>query len=342
MLFVRPIQKTDLDDLVALNELSSIGLTTLPKDPLILEKKINLSLDSFKRQVTTPENELYFFVLEDSSLHKIIGMSAIYATTGGTESLYFFQKENIISTSTLEAVSKKMPILSPISYIRGTTEIGSLFLHPERRKSGLGKLLSLCRFHFMAANPARCTNSLYTELRGVIENNTSLFWEGVGKHFFNMNFVDAIELLKYGRSFISHFLPKFPIYVSLLPKEVQEVIGKTHPKTAPVLTILLQEGFEVTDEIDIFDAGPKLRAFKHNIRTIRESKRVQITEIKPTIECPDETEFLLSNERIDFRACISCLSIKDDKYITLTSEACEALQVGLGDTIRISPIHKGT
>ncbi len=338
MIFLRPIKETDLEAFIALNKLSSIGMTSLPKDARLLEKKLYLSLDSFKKNVTNPENEFYLFALEDSQEHTIIGNSAIFATTGGGESLYFFQKETLHSPSTLDDVTKSLSLLTPISYIRGPSEICSLFLHPEKRKHGLGKLLSLARFHFIAAFPERFTNSVFTELRGVIENDKCLFWDGVGRHFFNVSFSKVIDLLKYGKSFITHFLPKYPIYTTFLPKEVQDVIGKTHSKTRAALVMLLQEGFEMTDEIDIFDGGPKLRALKNNIRTIYESKVFQIAAIQDDIE---QNNFLLSNEKINFRACIGSMVIKDETSAIITSETSESLQVGLGDSIRSSPIHEG-
>lgn len=349
MIVLRPIQKSDLAGLVSLNALSSVGMTTFPKDARILEQKIFHSIESFQKVVTKPEDELYLFVLEDSLEHEIIGVSAIFATTGGRDAHYFFRKESITSNSSLEAVVKNIPTLSPISYLREPSEMCSLFLHPEKRKHGLGKLLSLGRFHFMAAQPLRFTDSLYTELRGFIENGTSIFWEGVGKHFFNMSFAEALELLKYGRHFIEHFIPKHPIYIPLLPKNVQEVIGKTHPHTEAALIMLLQEGFEITDEIDIFDGGPKLKALKKNIRTIRESILVQVTEIVETVTA--DTVLLLSNERLHFRACLGSIQNKEagaaaekgkPSTVCITSGVAENLQVGLGDIIRASPLYKSS
>lgn len=347
MIYLRPIQKSDLEGLINLNALSSVGMTTFPKDRRILEQKVFHSTDSFQKLVTTPDDELYLFVLEDSQNHEIIGISAVFATTGQGEAHYFFRRETITSNSALEAVVKHIPTLAPISYLRAPSEICSLFLHPDKRKHGLGKLLSLGRFHFMAAHPERFTDSLYTELRGFIENGTSIFWEGIGKHFFNMSFAEALELLKYSRSFMEHFIPKHPIYIPLLPKEVQAVIGKTHPSTEAALAMLLHEGFEITDEIDIFDGGPKLKALKKDVRTIRESKLFQVVEIQDAP--PHDSDLLLSNCRLNFRACLGTIKIKEPNSHTdpelflacIPSAIAEALQVGLGDIIRASPLHKG-
>lgn len=337
MIFLRPIRETDLDALVHLLGGAHLGITSLPKDRHILEQKIIRSISSFKKETHSPHDELYFFALEDSELQQVIGISAIEATTGGSDPLYFFRQEIIEIESPLPAVTKKINILSPVSYIRGPSEVCSLFLDPSKRGVGTGKLLSLGRFLFIAQFPERFTNSLVAELRGVIENDISPFWEGVGRHFFEVPLEEALELLKYGRSFIPHFLPKHPIYVPLLPDNVQNVIGKTHPHTKAALSLLLQQGFELTDEIDVFDGGPKLKAMKSDIRTVGGSLSCQIIEIKKSDL--QGQEILLANERLDFRACLGMALLKEKAQVSITPEVAECLQVGLGDYLRLCPLR---
>src|SRR5581483_4915733 len=280
MMILRPIQKKDLEQVVRFASMADIGLTNLPNDARIFEERIHRSLQSFEKVVEKPENELYFFALEDTSTHAVVGVSAIYATTGGGEPLYFFRKETLIADSHLPQVNQKIPILSPISYVRGPSEVCSLFLHPDFRKHGTGKLLSLGRFFFIANFPERFTNSIFAELRGHIVEGKSPFWDGIGSHFFKTSIKEALDLLKYGKAFIPQFLPKYPLYLDLLPKEVQETIGQTHPQTKAALTMLLNQGFHITDEIDVFDGGPKLTAYKNDIKAIKESKTYEVADIQ--------------------------------------------------------------
>ncbi len=333
MIILRPIHTTDEAQFIALSKLANIGLTSLPKDESRLQKKLQTSLDSFYKSVSLPGDEQYVFVLENCITHEIIGISAIMAATGGGEPLYFYKKEILITQSSIDQVTKKIPILSPLSYVRGPSEVCSLFLHPDFRHAGLGKLLSLGRFLFIARFPERFTASMFAELRGVIIDDESPFWNGVGRHFLDMSIVDVFEMIKYGKSFISHFLPKYPIYIPLLPQAVQEVIGRTHEQTKAALRMLLNEGFHITEEIDIFDAGPTLRVRKNDIRTIKESKRYQITKI--VSEAATEKKYMMGNERIDFRALISTAIIHDDETLSLPYETSIALEVGLGDWIRL-------
>ena len=61
----RPISHDDLNSFYELILTSKAGLTSLPKDKLTLEKKINNSIDSFNMEVIVPRDELYLFVLEE-------------------------------------------------------------------------------------------------------------------------------------------------------------------------------------------------------------------------------------------------------------------------------------
>lgn len=334
MIFLRPVQKRDLDDIIALSKKASLGFTTFPKDPKALEKKLLKSINSFQKQVDHPNDEFYLFVLEDTDLNKVIGISAVFATTGGGEPLYFFQKEILESQSALPHAPKAIPVLSPISYIRGPSELCSLFLHPEARAHGLGRLLSLGRFLFIAKFQERFTDSFFAELRGVIENEISPFWDGVGRHFLDITLHEVLDLLNNkGRGFIPQFLPKYPIYIPLLPKEVQNVIGKTHVHTEAALMLLMRQGFTITDEIDLFDGGPKLRAMKNEIRTVSESREFLVVK---TVESIDSKEkpYLLSNDNINFRACIGPVIIHDNQEITILNETAKALLIDVGNTIR--------
>lgn len=152
MKVLRPIEEKDLSQFIQLATIANIGLTNLPKDKTLLEKKLYKSLASFSKHAATPQDEYYIFVLEDLETRSIVGISAIAAVAGEGSPLYFYKKEFIDNKSPIEQVVKKIPILAPISYVRGPTEICSLFLHPDYRQHGLGKLLSLEGFYLLPNN----------------------------------------------------------------------------------------------------------------------------------------------------------------------------------------------
>lgn len=325
MIILRPVREDDIAALLQLFEHAHLGLTSLPKEKSTLALKIQRSLLSFQKKVTEPTDEYYLFVLEESG--SIVGISAIFATTGGGEPLYFFKKE----------IEEEQLLLTPVSYVRGPSELCSLFLHPDMRKKGVGKLLSFGRLLFVAEHPERFTASFFAELRGVIIDDHSPFWDGLGSHFLHISFVETQERPQAGRRFISHFLPKYPIYVTLLAKDAQEALGKTHPHTEAALKMLLQQGFEITDEVDIFDGGPKLKGIKKNLSTIADSKNRVVHSIQDQVDSTT-LYFFANNGLEDFRATLGhCILV--DEQVILPTDIAEALRISQGDTIRIYEVH---
>lgn len=333
MIIIRPIEKHDFEQYVSLAFLSHINFFTLPKDKSLLQTRFEKALHSFQGGITSPDREFYLFVAEDLTTNKILGVAAISATSGGSEPLYFFRKEELLVESHLDDVVKKIPILNPVNYVRGPSELASLFVLPESRGLGVGKLLSLARFLFVARFPERFTGTIIAELRGKMDNGSSLFWDNVGRHFFHKSFVEVQDMMQYGRSFITHFVPKYPIYIQLLPKEVQNVIGMVDAETLGAFTLLSRLGFQVSDEVDILDAGPKLRATKEKIVAVNKSCVVWVDKIE---EAVDETSpVLVSNERLEMRACFASLHYVGQDKVTISRQVASSLEVGVGDPLRL-------
>ena len=76
-------------------------------------------------------------------------------------------------------------------------------------------------------------------------------------------------------------MPSHPIYVELLQKEAQMVIGMVHDDSRPAMRLLEKEGFVQIPEVDIFEAGPIVQAETNNIRTVRESQKAILGKGKP-------------------------------------------------------------
>ncbi len=333
MIIIRRIAKDDFTGYVQLAFQAHINFYTLPKSERLLEHRFDRALHSFSESYVEPDNQFYLFVAEDTATKKLLGVAAISATSGGNEPLYFFRLEYATVNSPLSEVVKQLPILNPVSYARGPSEVGSLFVDPQARGSGVGKLLSFSRFLFAACFLERFTGSFISELRGPIHDGTSLFWEAIGKHFFDVSFTKVQEMMNYGRSFIGQFLPQYPIYVDLLPKIVQDAIGKVDKETQGAYDLLVRQGFEVTNEIDVIDGGPKLLAKKENIRAILRSKRVYVAKIEDVDQ--HVQHYFVSNERLDFRATSTPLAFIDDDTVGISAEAAAHLNIGIGEYVRI-------
>ena len=105
----RVIRHSDFEAYYALAKEAHLGFTTLPKDRELLKKRLEHAIDSFKKEVTKPNGEFYLFVAEEVVTHKVIGVSAISATTGdGDEPLFFFKKEIIYLQNSMALSSGSM------------------------------------------------------------------------------------------------------------------------------------------------------------------------------------------------------------------------------------------
>jgi arginine N-succinyltransferase len=93
-----------------------------------------------------------------------------------------------------------------------------------------------------------------------------------------MDYRKADVLSARDHRFIADLMPRYPIYVALLPDEARSVIARPHPDAEPALAMLKSQGFRYNDVVDIFDAGPTVEAFIDHIDTVREAVRMSAAE----------------------------------------------------------------
>jgi arginine N-succinyltransferase len=335
MLLIRPIALEDLPALEALSQSTGFGLTTLPRDTNLLRRRIRASLRGFEKLLDEdpPRGETYLFVLEDTSTGKIAGTSAIVSKVGGFEPFYGYRLETSVHESAQLKIRKEIRTLHLVEQHDGPCEVGSLFLSPDFRGGGNGRLLSLCRFLFMADHLEYFDPVVISELRGVVdETGRSPFWDAVGHHFFDIDFPSADYLSMVNKKFIADLMPEHPIYIPLLPYSAQAVIGKVQPDTEPALSMLQAEGFTLNGVVDIFDAGPVVQCELNKIRTIRQSQKTVVAEIGQIDS--DSLPMIVTNTRQAFRACIAFVKITGSGA-RLDPSTAAALNLKPGDSVRI-------
>ncbi|HEY7116712.1 MAG TPA: arginine N-succinyltransferase [Tepidisphaeraceae bacterium] len=339
MYVIRPITLDDLAPLVELTRLTGFGLTTLPCDEKLLRRRIKESLRGFEKLADDdpPIGETYLFVMEHVPSKQVVGTCGIVSKVGGFEPFYAYRIETSIHQSEVLHVRKEIQTLHLVETHSGPCEIGSLFLSPQHRAGGNGRLLSLSRFLFIANYAAYFDPTVIAEMRGVVDDKGhSPFWEAVGRHFFDVDFPKADYLSMVNKRFIAELMPKHPIYIPLLPKEAQDVIGAVHEHTKPALKILQDEGFESCDQVDIFEAGPVVRCQLNQVRAIRESRTGEVAAL--TNEPIESEMFVLAHAGQNFRAGKGPLKSDDSGRVTLPSDLAAALGVGVGDRVRYVPI----
>jgi arginine N-succinyltransferase len=335
MYIIRAIAEKDTEAFIEMAYQAGIGMTSMPKNREILLRKVVNAIESFNKRVEQPGKENYLFVLEDLKTGTIVGASGIEAKTGCVQPLTFYRKEYLEMPSLWSSSLQKIPLLRMVHYYEGPTEICSLYLSPQHRHEGLGRLLSLSRFLFIASHLERFDRIVFAEMRGFIdENQASPFWKGIGLHFFDISFESLMHTQEEETVDLSKGLPPYPIYISLLPQEVQKSISQVHPETRPALNMLIQEGFILTEELDLFDGGPKIEAETKEIRTIKTSMRASIAKIVNGEDDAGSSEFMISNEHLDFRACYGHIETVAPEQIALSRKTAQALNLEEGEFIR--------
>jgi len=336
---IRPVVLDDLPKLISLLKTLEHSLTSMPQDASILEKRIHRSIQSFYPGISEPGSEQYFFVLEDTSCGKVIGTASVIARVGGYEPFYTYRIHHEHIEHQPLGISKNMPVLHLSAEHDGPSELGSLYLHPDYRRSGIGRLLSLSRLMFMAKFPRRFRSRVIAEFRGwVDEQGRSPFWDHVGRHFFEREFDEADFLSGIGnKEFINDLMPRYPIYIPLLPEAIQQKIGAVHCDTEPAVAILKKEGFSTTNAVDIFDAGPMFEAQLTDLRIHKTLKTLKASEASSSAPLTDVTSCLIANTNLEFRCCLCQLNLMEMKQpsVTLPNDVFAALKINPGDSISV-------
>jgi len=340
MQVLRPITTADFAALKQIAIESGHGFTSLPVDDEQLKDKIDRAEKSFAKNINQPLDESYLFVLEDSETGEVIGTTAIEAAVGLSVPLYHYHLGKTVHHSPTLNVYNTVDILSMCNDYTGCSEICTLFLRENSRKGLTGRFLSRSRFLFMAQHSERFADTVIAEMRGVSdEDGHSPFWQWLQEHFFSIEFPQADHLVGLGdKVFISELMPKYPIYVNLLSKKAQAVIGHVHDKTKPALKLLEKEGFEHRGYVDLFDAGPTVEAKLGNIRSVRESqvRPITIGELEHISQHSSDTLAVCNQGVSGFRATFTQHAHYNHAKHTLviSQEVADALNLSQGDAAR--------
>ncbi len=338
MVVIRPITFADLDQLEHLATLAQFGLTTLPKDRKLLEKRITDSQQSFEKTTEKPAGEAYLMVMEDLTSGQIVGTCGMVSKVGGFDPFYAYNIETSVHQSKMLDIHKEIQTLHLVREHSGPCEVGSLFLTHDYRRKGVGRLLSLSRFLFMAQHRSSFESQVIAEMRGVVdEHGRSPFWDALGSHFFQIEYPTADYLSMVDKKFIADLMPTHPIYIPLLPKAAQDVIAQVHPNTQPAVRLLESEGFKFNGMVDIFEAGPVMACPLDQVRTVRLSQKATITRIAD--DPIDASVSIISNTSRDFRACQSPLAVHSDGGVELDKLTAVTLGVKIGDPVRHAPLR---
>ncbi len=331
MLYVRAAGPADLPAMMELAHLSGPGFTSLPEDEATLSARLALSEQSFAGTVA-PHEAWYTLMLIDGETEAAAGLAGVRAAVGLRRPHFSFRVVTLAQYSAAIDTRFDHQALVLVNECSGWTEVGSLFLRPEWRSGGTGKMLARSRYMLLGAEPFRFSDTVMAELRGWFdEDGSSPFWNGVASKFFRLPFADADRMITSSDGqFILDLAPRHPIYVELIEDRACRAIGRVHRDGEPALAMLRQEGFETTGLIDVFDGGPTATAKRDHIRTVAHGRGRLVTI--GSVDGGEAT--LLSTASVaDFRSTQAVTRIKGERLV-LDAATAGVLRVRDGDTVR--------
>jgi arginine N-succinyltransferase len=271
MFILRNVEAYDLADLYELS--GKVFFINLPHDQKIIKEKIDSSIACFKQPSSKLDKNYYIFVIEDLNTKKVVGVSMIHSQHGTEDEPHFYlhvshenKYSNTINTGFVHG-TLKLGLETD-----GPTEIGGLVLAPEYRNhpDKLGKQISFIRFLYMANHPQEFKEYVHSELMPPLDaHGQSPLWEAIGRRFMNMDYIEADLLSRSNKEFILSLFPSENIYMTLLPLEARNAIGKVGKETLPVKKMLESIGFKYINEVDPFDGGPHYRCRLSDITVIK-------------------------------------------------------------------------
>jgi arginine N-succinyltransferase len=246
------------------------------------------------------------FSIEDLDGGGVVGTSQIRAHMGGagnpnwrmklTERKFFAPELGQGTTHTVAQLDGDES---------GPTEIGGLIIQPSHRGHKLrpGRFLSFVRFHFIALHRALFADTILAEMMGpVTSDGDNIFWDAFGRKFIPVKYAEADRFCQHNRKFIAELLPKEEIYITLLPLEIQNVVGAVSKETVPARRLLESLGFKYRGFIDPFDAGPHLDVNLADITLVQDTQRVDLGKAIAEDKCPGRGIVSVLNAEGEFRA----------------------------------------
>jgi arginine N-succinyltransferase len=337
---IRPASLSDLQPIYEMAKRTGGGFTNLPPDRKALTAKLERSASAFDRTSEGVGDDLFVFVLENTTTGEVRGTCQIFSAVGQKWPFYSYRIGALTQHSVELDRTFRADILNLSTDLEGATEVGGLFLHPGERAGGLGMLIARSRYLFIRNHRDRFHDRTLAELRGVIdEAGGSPFWDGVAGRFFGMNFQDADEFnAKHGNQFIADLMPKHPVYIAMLPESARAVIGVPHPSGRAAMRMLEDEGFAWENYVDIFDGGPTMTVRTDQIRSVREAKDVSVIEVTEKLgEHIGGEKMLVTIGRLHgFRAAYGWTEQRDGG-VALDEVSAAKLGVAVGDSLTLVP-----
>ena len=333
---MRTARADDLQTLYELAKQTGGGFTNLPADRKALEEKLVRTELALAREGGEVEDELILMVLENCTTGQVRGTCQIFSKVGQSWPFYSYRLGVLTQHSRELSRTFRAEMLSLVTDLEGSTEVGGLFLHPRERAEGLGLLLARSRYLYIRNHRERFGERVIAELRGVIdEAGGSPFWDGLAGRFFGMTFQEADEFNAiHGNQFIADLMPKTPIYIAMLNEGARAVIGLPHPNGRAAMRMLETEGFTNPGYVDIFDGGPTMVGQINSLQTIAHAQDVTLGSVH---DGGGEKHLIACGQRAEFRCTYGLVKRASNEGVSLDRESAERLAIEPGQSFTMVP-----
>lgn len=290
--------------------------------------------------ITTRNTDFFMFVVEDTRTGSCLGTSQVVAHMGGPGNPNYSMKlerreffSQTLQTGTSHVVARMHADES------GPTEIGGLIVQPAARGAKVGRLLSQVRFHIIGLHRALFSDRVIAEMMAPISaDGNNLLWEYFGRRFIPLSYAEADRHCQYSREFIWSLLPKDDIYLSLLPPEARDVVGRVGEETVPARRMLEKLGFQHQGVVDPFDGGPHLEAVTDEIPIVKNTSRAELGGEVAAGDCTLSGFVSSLNREGEFRAVLTPLS-RDGGRVYLPREILEEFDWTAGMMLGVSIVE---
>lgn len=351
MILLRAVNENDIAGLEALSQIAAErhpGFLNIANDRDQWRDKVRHSIESFADRLGNKTEAKYLFVAEDTVMGKIVGVSMVAAQHGTEETPHFYfevgseQKfSQTINTGFIHGTLK-------LKYDNnGPTEIGGLLVDPDARNASnrVGRQISFVRFLYMAMNKTKFKRRVLAELLPPLtKKGKSPLWEAVGRRFTNMDYTEADILSAKNKEFIFSLFPAGKIYVTFLPAEARNAIGKVSKETEPVMHMLKKIGFEYRNQVDPFDGGPHLIAQMDEIVPVKNAKPgvyrgEQVSADEAGSKLNQSATGLVTGRSVSPFVAVHVDALVRGSDIYFSAEFAKAAQINVGDQIYFMPYY---
>jgi arginine N-succinyltransferase len=313
----------------------------LPTEEVDLTALIERSSTSFRGEMNDRAAGVYLFVLEEVGSTNLVGTAMIIAKHGTPESPHFY-----LEMATDQRYSKTLKQMFRHTYltlrrcIDGPTEVGGLIVDPAYRRHAarVGKQLSFVRFLYIAMHPERFEDEVLAEMMPPLTvEKESLFWECYGKRVTSLTFREADKLSTKDKEFIDALFPPIPIYVCMLPLEVQEQLGKVGPDSVGAAHLLEKVGLRFLKHVDPFDGGPFYGSRVKDLIPVQQFRRCRVMRATSDHYAGVEQDLLIGwEDSKGFRAA-RITALQEGSILHCSAATLDVLGVTQGTEVGVIP-----